>query len=329
MAAVTLTIDPDELRGLAALAALNGAADESPDADADAVGAARALLDAALSERLARAGLPWAPPDGAVPRQRAVPTPVPVAASAAAPAPGPTTAGTPSTPPRWPGRRPPLRRDLGYSLAVAVAVVLWGGYAKGWSWTGFQANGQLWDWISLLLLPAVIGVIPLWVQYHRYIGRNRRAAGAAVIVAWTGFVIAGYAVPIGWTGFRGQTLWDWIQLLLLPAVVAVTMALGTMHVHPARLLRSLRPYQKAVLAGLAAAWAVTVIGGYAAGWQWTGYPGNTLWDWLQLLLLPLVVPTVLLPALLNWITGDAAARAHPAPAWVRSRARRAGTPPSA
>jgi ABC-type maltose transport system permease subunit len=37
--------------------------------------------------------------------------------------------------------------------------------------------------------------------------------------------------------------------------------------------------------------------------------GNTLWDWLQLLLLPLVVPAILLPALLNWITGDAAERA--------------------
>ena len=50
-------------------------------------------------------------------------------------------------------------------------------------------------------------------------------------------------------------------------------------------------------------------GGYALRWSWTGYPGNTLWDWLQLLLLPLVVPAILLPALLNWITGDAAERA--------------------
>jgi hypothetical protein len=38
-----------------------------------------------------------------------------------------------------------------------------------------------------------------------------------------------------------------------------------------------------------------------------------LWEWLQLLLLPLVVPAILLPALLNWITGDAAERA--ATAW--------------
>lgn len=52
-----------------------------------------------------------------------------------------------------------------------------------------------------------------------------------------------------------------------------------------------------------------MIGGYALRWTRTGYPGNTLWDWLQLLLPPLVVPTILLPALLNWITGDAAEHA--------------------
>jgi hypothetical protein len=35
----------------------------------------------------------------------------------------------------------------------------------------------------------------------------------------------------------------------------------------------------------------------------TAFPGNTLSYWLQLLLLPLMVPAILLPALLNWITG--------------------------
>lgn len=37
-----------------------------------------------------------------------------------------------------------------------------------------------------------------------------------------------------------------------------------------------------------------MIGDYALRWSETGYPGNTLWDWLQLLLLPLVVPAILL-----------------------------------
>jgi hypothetical protein len=29
-------------------------------------------------------------------------------------------------------------------------------------------------------------------------------------------VILGYAVPWGWTGFRGNTLWDWFNLVFLP-----------------------------------------------------------------------------------------------------------------
>jgi hypothetical protein len=59
-----------------------------------------------------------------------------------------------------------------------------------------------------------------------------------------------------------------------------------------------------------------VIGGYALGWSWTGYAGNTLWDWLIMLLVPLVFPTILLPALLKWVSGNAAeqaSKAHQAP----------------
>ena len=67
---------------------------------------------------------------------------------------------------------------------------------------------------------------------------------------------------------------------------------------------------------LVAGWIVTVIGGYALHWTWTGYSGNTLWDWLQMLLVPLVFPAILLPFLLKWISGNAAERAamaHEAP----------------
>jgi hypothetical protein len=53
-------------------------------------------------------------------------------------------------------------------------------------------------------------------------------------------------------------------------------------------------------------WVLTLFGGYLWSWSWTGYQGNTLWDWLQLLLLPLVFPTILLPAALKWISGNAA-----------------------
>ena len=55
-----------------------------------------------------------------------------------------------------------------------------------------------------------------------------------------------------------------------------------------------------------------MIGGYLLRWSWTGYHGNTLWDWLNLLLAPLVFPTILLPALLKWISGNADRRASEA-----------------
>ena len=53
----------------------------------------------------------------------------------------------------------------------------------------------------------------------------------------------------------------------------------------------------------------------------TAFPGNTLSYWLQLLLLPLMVPAILLPALLNWITGPTRPNGPPAPGSPRSRRR--------
>jgi hypothetical protein len=307
MAALTLTIEPDEFLGLSALVDLDRASNggnAGSGADAEVVGLARTLMRGALADKLQDAGLPWpwAPSAEAV-RQRA--------AEAAAPASGV----------RKLMANKKAQKDAMYIWAVAFAVVLWGGYARAWKWTGFQANGQLWDWLSLLLLPVVIGTIPLWMQDRGYIGKNRRVIYGVFIVAWIGFVIAGYAIPLNWTGFRGQTLWNWFGLLLLPAALATTMALPSMRIGLPQVFRSMRLYQKAIIAALAVGWVVTVIGGYALRWRWTGYSGNTLWDWLGLLLLPLLVPTVLNPALFRWISGNADERA--------SRARAATVTPAA
>ena len=294
--AVAFTIEPDEFVGLSALADLGQAANGTgtgTGTGTDALNEAKTLMRRALADKLEDAGLPWAPSAEAV-RQRA--------AEAAEPATGLR---------RLMGNSR-LRKNAAYALAAALLVALWGGYARGWQWTGLQANGQLWDWLNLLLLPVVIGTIPLWIQHRDYISRSRRVTYGVIIVAWTGFVIAGYLVPLNWTGFSGHTLWDWFELLLLPAGLAATMALTSMRVPLSKVLRSLRPYQAGIMAALAAGWIATVIGGYALRWTWTGYAGNTLWDWLQLLLLPLLFPTILLPALLKWVSGDAAGRASEA-----------------
>src|SRR5580700_1862658 len=192
MAALTLTIEPDELLGLSALVELGRTADAGhPNAtagattEADIVGQARALMRGALANQLSAANLSWAPSADAVQEH---------AAEAAEPT----------------GRLHKLadnqtvRRDATYVLVVAGLVALVGGYAGPWKWTGFEANGQVWDWLNLLLLPVVIGAIPLWIQDREYIGKGRRIIYGAFIVAFTGFVIAGYLVPISWTGFGPQ-----------------------------------------------------------------------------------------------------------------------------
>ena len=87
-------------------------------------------------------------------------------------------------------------------------------------------------------------------------------------------------------------------------------------------------YHKAIIAALAVGWIVTVIGGYALQWQWTGYAGNTVWGWLGIFL-PLVFPTLLLPPLLKWVSGNATGRASAAfqVATARTAIAAAGTSP--
>lgn len=300
MPAVTFTIEPDELLGLNALVTLEKAEDNSAEADGTesgaedgAVLAARTLLRAALAEKLTEANLPWAP-SAEVASERAA------------------EAAKPRGSLRRLTENKALRKTAAYVLTVATVVVVWGGYAERWRWTGFQANHQLWDWLQLLLLPIVAASVPLWLQYRRFIGRTRTLLYLAFLAVCAGFTIAAYLVPLPWTGFQGQTLWNWFTLLLLPVAVACTVALISKRIHPIKLIGMLRPRHKVISAGLGAGWVVTVIGGYGLRWGWTGYPGNTLWDWLQLLLLPLVFPTILLPAILRWITGNAPGRANAA-----------------
>lgn len=286
MATLALTIEDEEFLELSALADL----EKSPDAAA----VARTLLQRALADRLKAANLPAAPS----------------AEATAARAAGSETARN---------QRPEMaRKFVAYILAIAIVVVLIGGYGANWRWTGFQANGQLWDWLSLLLLPVVVGVIPLWIKYRQQIDRTRRISHGAALAAWIALIVVGYVIPLAWTGFKGQTLWNWLSLLLVPVVVAVTATIASMKMSLPALVRSLRLRYRALIGTLAAGFVVTLVGGYGLGWKWTGFQGNTLWDWLGLLLLPLVVPTALLPGMLRWVAGDEA--------WEASQRQQASAP---
>jgi hypothetical protein len=282
-------LEPDELQGLHAITEMESAAGSG---EADLAVTAKTLLRGAVDARLTELGLRWNPSSEAIGRR----------AAQAARQGGPAALL----------KSDRTRRYVTSGLAVAGLVVLWGGYARGWQWTGFQDNNQLWDWLHLLLLPVVVGTIPLWIQHPEYLHPTRRRMHLVVVAAFLGLVIAGYLVPLNWTGFRGNTLWNWLGLVLLPAAVASARFLPT-------LARSLRPHHKVGIAAAGLAWGVTIIGGYAWRWTWTGYQGNTLWDWLALLLLPLLVPAVLLPAVLRRASATAPAahklgkRAQPQP----------------
>ncbi|MDQ1364361.1 MAG: hypothetical protein QOE57_403, partial [Acidimicrobiaceae bacterium] len=47
---------------------------------------------------------------------------------------------------------------------------------------------------------------------------------------------------------------------------------------------------RATLAAVVVVFVILVVGGYQLDWSWTGFQGNKLWDWLNLLVLPFAVP---------------------------------------
>ncbi len=49
--------------------------------------------------------------------------------------------------------------------ALVLVVLVIGGYTLNWTWTGFKGN-TLWNWLELLVLPAALAVVPLWVAAH-------------------------------------------------------------------------------------------------------------------------------------------------------------------
>ena len=60
-----------------------------------------------------------------------------------------------------------------------------------------------------------------WLAHATWVGEYAPPRWAGLIVG--GFVVlafCGYTIPgMDWTGFTGNTLWDWLQLLLVPLVL--------------------------------------------------------------------------------------------------------------
>ena len=330
---VSVRLDEEDLLGLHALAAIEGIAVEESAAFSDMT---RYTLRRGVIDRLESAGLPTPPSAATLEAARRMAPPAPADAGTGGGGLGAARSdhARRHPAPRGPGGRDralqptradqPGRRVLSSTittvvlagLAVVAAVVVVGGYAGQWAWTGFPRNGQVWDWMNLLLFPTAVTLLPAWVRFSEHVPAERRRMLGSAVVVFIAFVAAGYVVPLGWTGFRGQTLWNWLTLILLPAAVTTRQAWRSSR-RPARRVRVV------ALTTVVVAWAATLVGGYGAGWRWTGYPGNTMWDWLQLLLAPIAINTVLVPALVDVFSGHAAQRAaEAAERRARAEARR-------
>ncbi|MGH9886103.1 MAG: hypothetical protein ACREBE_11275 [bacterium] len=181
------------------------------------------------------------------------------------------------------------------SLALlGLAVLLWGGYGRGWRWTGFGHDATLWDWLHVLALPLALALAPLWLRHRDRLDRRRQAVFAGAAAGFAILVALGYGLDLHWTGFPGNRLWDWLELLVLPLTVAL-LPVWT------ELSGGVRRRHIAVAACALAALGVAIVGGYGLHWRWTGFQGNTVFDWLQLFVAPLVLPVVLVPLAGNWM----------------------------
>jgi hypothetical protein len=168
-------------------------------------------------------------------------------------------------------------------VAAVLAAYVWGGYGEGWGWTGLSGDVALWDWLEALALPVTVGLVPVLLQRGRRLSPRVRALVLGLLAAFAVLVLAGYLVPWAWTGFTGNTLWDWLELALLPVV------LGTAAIWPAP--ERLRPTHWGLIGAAAVVSMVVVLAGYLVPWSWTGFTDNTAWDWLKLLAL-LVLPAL-------------------------------------
>jgi uncharacterized membrane protein len=277
-AVLSIEVSEDDLLGLQVLGAVAGLGERDSDSFAELL---RSTFHRGVIETYKSAGFAW-------PADHAGPTSEPAAASGHEKRRDGMRGGR---------RRVQVLRNVAlWTAAAAAAILIIGSYAGHWTWTGLSQNGQVWDWMQLLVLPVAIGTFPLWLRFSGEMSPARRKALGGAVIAFAAFVVVGYVAPLRWTGFRGHTLWSWLTLLVLP----MTVAGGTVWPKLGRISRS----QCLRAAGaLGVAWIVTLVGGYAGGWAWTGYPGNTLWEWVQLLLAPIAITTFVVPELIATVSG--------------------------
>ena len=117
---------------------------------------------------------------------------------------------------------------------------------------------------------------------------NWKRVLAVAIVILTVLEIGTYAFNWTWTGFRdNNTLWDWMQLLLLPLALAVVPIWFAAEEAQKRAWLAQLRWVLAVVIGI---FVILFIGSFAFHWTWTGFRDHgRVWDWLSILLVPVIV----------------------------------------
>jgi hypothetical protein len=118
---------------------------------------------------------------------------------------------------------------VGVGLVVALLVTVYGTFRWGWAWTGFRDkdNATLWSWLELVLLPVTIALLPLWLHSRQRRKAYWRVGLGVLALVFAVLAVGGYRWNWGWTGFQGNTLWDWLKLLLVPFAVPAAVAWAT------------------------------------------------------------------------------------------------------
>ena len=118
----------------------------------------------------------------------------------------------------------PRRFAAGLFLVFGVlAVLMVGGYALGWTWTGF-GEYRLWDWLQLLVLPLVVILMPLWMRAGARVSTPVAWTLAAIVGSLVVSFVGGYVFRWDWTGCVGKTFRDWLNLLITPFAVPLLCA---------------------------------------------------------------------------------------------------------